>query len=249
MVDRLGDRLANCGSYNRRHNATVAAVRRMVAAAAVGPIVLGDKEAPWKTNSICSTHVPDVVELDADDHGAGGDTIYEIKVPTPLKKKHAAGVGTRAHGGVAATVGHLYGFGSTEEEYTLLVHGCEQRGRRADGPFKHDSGKGFVEARPGQYSGRAHNSHVVSFIVEATGGIARAGRAQVGLLARRATGKHARDRTQYGRARGSTRNFYLHHTRMITKAAVVRDATMIREQVQCLRQRVCTAQAGAGGVP
>ena len=99
-------------------------------------------------NSICSTHVPDVVELDADDHGAGGDTIYEIKVPTPLKQKHAAGVGTRAHGGVAATVGHLYGFGSTEEDYTLLVHGCGQRGRRADGPFKHDTGKGFVEARP-----------------------------------------------------------------------------------------------------
>ena len=46
-----------------------------------------------------------------------------------------------------------------------------------------------------------------------------------------------------------THNYYLHHTRMITKAAVVRDATMIREQVQCLRQRVCTAQAGAGGVP
>ena len=57
------------------------------------------------------------------------------------------------------------------------------------------------------------------------------------------------NRTQYGRARGSTRVFYLHHTRMITKAAVVRDATMIREQVQCLRQRVCSADAGAGGVP
>ena len=166
------------------------------------------------------------------------------------KKKHAAGVlGTRAHGGVPATVGHLYGFGSTEEEYTLLVQGCGQRGRRADGPFKHDTGKGFVEARPGQYAGRAHNAFVCAFIVETCGGIARAGRAQVGLLARRVAGKNARDRTQYGRARGSTRVFYLHHTRMITKAAVVRDATMIREQVQCLRQRVCTAHAEAGGVP
>jgi hypothetical protein len=45
------------------------------------------------------THAPDVVELDADDHGAGGDTIYKIKVPTPLKQNRAApaGVGTRAH--------------------------------------------------------------------------------------------------------------------------------------------------------
>ena len=37
--------------------------------------------------------------------------------------------------------------------------------------------------------------------------------------------------------------------RMIAKAAVVRDATMIREQVQSLRQRVCAANAGAGDVP
>ena len=106
-----------------------------------------------------------------------------------------------------------------------------------------------MEARPGQYAGRAHNADLVPVIVGATGGIARAARAQVGLLARRVAGKNARDRTQYGRARGSTRVFYLHHTRMITKAAVVRDATMIREQVQCLRQRVCTAHAGAGDVP
>ena len=69
-----------------------------------------------------------------------------------------------------------------------------QRGRRADGPFKHDTGKGFVEARPGQYAGRAHNADLVCVIVEATGGIARAGRAQVGLLARRATGKQERAR-------------------------------------------------------
>ena len=55
--------------------------------------------------------------------------------------------------------------------------------------------------------------------------------------------------TAYEGVNGSTRVFYLHHTRMITKAAVVRDATMIREQVQCLRQRVCSADAGAGGVP
>ena len=146
-VDRLGDGLANAGSYNKRHNAVVSAVRRMVAACAVGPIVLGDKESPWKTASICDTHVPDVVELEADDTGTGGDTIYEIKVPTPLKKKHAAGVGSRAHGGCPATVGHLYGFGSTEEEYTLLVRGTSQRGRRAEGPFVHSTGKGYVEAK------------------------------------------------------------------------------------------------------
>ena len=34
----------------------------------------------------------------------------------------------------------------------------------------------------------------------------------------------ARDRTTYGRARYSTRQFYLHHTRLIAKAAVIHDA-------------------------
>ena len=105
-----------------------------------------------------------MVELEADDTGTGGDTIYEIKVPTPLKKKHAAGVGSRAHGGCPATVGHLYGFGSTEEEYTLLVRGTSQRGRRAEGPFNHSTGKGYVEAKPGQYAGRQRGSLLIPFI-------------------------------------------------------------------------------------
>ena len=37
---------------------------------------------------------------------------------------------------------------------------------------------------------------------------------------------------------------YLHHTRLIAKAAVINDAMGIREQVQGLRQRVCAAHAG-----
>jgi hypothetical protein len=52
--------------------------------------------------------------------------------------------------------------------------------------------------------------------------------------------KSAHDRTTYGRARNSTRNFYLHHTRLISKAAVTHDAMAIREQAgpgrACLRQ-------------
>ena len=117
---------------------------------------------------------------------------------------------------------------------------------RAGGP---PAGKGYVEAKPGQYAGRQRGSHLVAFIVEATGGIASAGRAQCGLLTRRAEAPSARDRTAYGCARCSTRHFYLHHTRLITKAAVIHDAMGIREQVQGLRQRVCAAHAAASGWP
>ena len=115
-----------------------------------------------------------------------------------------------------------------------------QRGRRAEGPFVHSTGKGYVEAKPGQYAGRQRGSHLVAFII---------GRAQCGLLTRRAKATSARDRTTYGRARNSTRLFYLHHTRLIAKAAVVNDAMGIREQVQGLRQRVCAAHAAASGWP
>ena len=93
------------------------------------------------------------------------------------------------------------------------------------------------------YSSRRHRAR------RATGGIARAGRAQCGLLTRRAKATSARDRTTYGRARNSTRLFYLHHTRLIAKAAVINDAMGIREQVQGLRQRVCAAHAAASGWP
>ena len=125
------------------------------------------------------------------------------------------------------------------------MRGTSQRGRRAEGPFKHSTGKGYVEAKPGQYAGRQRGSFLVLFPVdeketaatlvaldEATGGIARAGRAQCGLLTRRAKATSARDRTTYGRARNSTRLFYLHHTRLIAKAAVINDAMGIGEQVQ-----------------
>ena len=129
------------------------------------------------------------------------------------------------------------------------MEGTPQRGSPREGPFVHATGKGYVAAKPGQYAGRQRGSHLVTFLVEATGGIARAARKQCGVLTRRATAKSARDRTSYGRARNSTRNFYLHHTRLIAKAAVIHDALAIRDQVQGLRQRVCAAHAAASGRP
>ena len=55
-------------------------------------------------------HVVDIAALGAGT--GGGDTAVETKVPQPLKKQRAAGIGTRQHGGCPATVGNLYAFGS-----------------------------------------------------------------------------------------------------------------------------------------
>ena len=153
LVDRKGDKLANGGEYNRRHNATLRAGADMVRAGAVGAIVLGDKEKPELTNMLNDGHVLDFAELDGDPDG-GGDVIYEVKVPTPLKKKYSEGNGSAA-GGQPASVGHIHGFGSTLEEYSKLTYGLKQRGSPRDRPFDHKSGKGYVPPTQGPLPRRA----------------------------------------------------------------------------------------------
>ena len=220
----------------------------MVAACAVGPLIIGDKEKPEKTNMINDTHVVDLAALGAGP--AGQDVAIETKVPSPIKKKHAVGAGTRLHGGCPATVGHLYAFGSTEEEYSLLVLGCKGRGGQAgDTPFDHATGKGWVRERRGQYYDALFNKRnlVVAFVIEggagAGGGITPRARAYMRHVARTATCAGATDRTAYGVARGSTRDFLTHHTRRIVKAAVIGGAYSICEQITNLKQRACALAA------
>ena len=176
--------------------------------------------------------------------------VYEVKVPTPLKATYHAGIGSRDGGGAPASVGHTYGFGSTEEEYRLLILGTSERGRRSDGPLVHATNTGWVKKKRGHYYDAlfVKKNKVVPFIVEAMGGITPHAMAHLRYLARRATGAGAHDRTRYGTARSSTKSFEAHHTQRISKAAVIYDAMAIRKQTTSLKQRVfgCAAQAAAG---
>jgi glycerol-3-phosphate dehydrogenase (NAD+) len=247
--ERKGDALANGGEYNRRHNAVVSQGRQMVAAVAVGPVILGDKERPELTRDLNAGHTLDLAELGGDD-ATGGDVIYEFKVPTPLKQKYLAGVGTAQAGGVPATAGHLYAFGSTQEHYELDVLGAPERGRQRDGPFDHTTGRGWVKAKVGGYDDAINNKRTktVLFLVEATGGIAPSSRRQMHMLTDRARGRGAIDRTRYGRTRFSTKSYYKHWEQRLSKAAVLLDAAAIRKQVMILRQKVLlAAHAAAGG--
>ena len=82
--------------------------------------------------------------------------------------------------------------------------------------------------------------------MEATfGGITPRARAYMRHLARTATRAGATDRTVYGKARPSTRDFLTHHTRRIVKATVVSGATTICEQVINLKQRACALAKAA----
>ena len=45
----------------------------------------------------------------------------------------------------------------------------------------------------------------------------------------------------------STKSFYVHHSQIMVKAAVMHDAKAILKQVTCLKQRACTAANAADG--
>ena len=220
----------------------------MVRAGAVGAVVYGDKERPELTDMLNEGHVLDFAELDGDPDG-GGDVIYETKVPSSLKAKYSEGNGSKA-GGQPATVGHIYGFGSTLEEYTKLTYGLKQRGLPHQRPFDHTTGKGYVAPHKGHYYSALYDKRlkVVMLLVETLGGIAPAARAHISKLARRSEGRGATDRTKYGGTRISTKSFYVHHSQMLSKAAVMHDAKAIRKRITCLKQEVClAAEAAASG--
>ena len=186
-----------------------------------------------------------MAELEGDDE-RGGDCLYEVKVPSALISSYSAGRGSLEHGGQPASVGHKYGFGSTEEKYRILTLGARRRGRPQDRPLNHATGRGWVKEVKGHYHDAlfVKKSRVVVWLVEATGGVCPHACAHGRRLAERARAAGGSDRTKYGRARASTRSFYTHHMQQIVKAAVVYDARAIRVQMGCLKQRAL-ARAGA----
>ena len=95
-------------------------------------------------------------------------------------------------------------------------------GRRVrDKAFCHKLGKGYVAAVDGQYYDAIHvkKIRVVPMIIEAQGGITPHAIAHIGYLARRAKGRGARDSTNYGKSRTSTKSFFVHHCQRLALAA------------------------------
>ena len=83
--------------------------------------------------------------------GDGGeDVCNEVKCFATLKKSGSTGRGG-VNGGTAAKVGHKYLFGNTEEQCRVDNLGCAPRGRPADGPLNHKTGKGWVKGKRGDY--------------------------------------------------------------------------------------------------
>ena len=75
----------------------------------------------------------------------------EVKVSSPTTKSFLTGKGTKKGGGKPSSCGHWVAFGNTEERYRVKVFGLKGRGRQRDGPFNHQTGRGWVQAQQGAY--------------------------------------------------------------------------------------------------
>ena len=172
-VDRKGDGLSNKGEYSRRHHRVLRRGVAMTTAVSIGQCVQGDKEKPELTDMLNEGYAVDLAEFEGDD-ATGADVCQEYKVPSPTVKSYSAGGGTKKDGGCAASVGHLYGLGNTEEKYRLKVLGCKARGYLGrDKPLDHKTGRGSVKALRGDYWDALKNKKavVIPAIVETFGGI------------------------------------------------------------------------------
>ena len=245
--DRKGDTWAAKADHNRRHNGANNVVYDMISAVAIGQVIKGDKTQAELTAHLNEDHVVDVAEVGGNDL-TGGDTLVELKVPSPLVTTYKAGRGT--HGpepaGTVRHVGNEYAFGNTEEFYRIQVLGCKRRGRKGkDKAFCHKTGKGYVKYEKGQYRDAlvVKRSRVVPLIVEATGGIAPHSLAYVRYLSRRAQGKGARDATKYGSARTSARDFYSHYVQRLSVAAQRGDVRGLRKKLNGLKQAIAAGHA------
>ena len=245
--DWLGDSACNAGEHSTRHHATNRAWRAALAAVAIGPVILGDKENADAYKQYNVGHVPDIIQPGASAWGT--DWIGETKVPSPL--------GTTPPKSQCELVGHLVAFGNTEEWLHREILGCRARGQAATGaartdksnkniPFAHDTGEGHVPFHGGDYYDARFNkrNQVVPLIVEAFGGIARRGARCLRYLARRAScRKRGRDGTTYSRFHPA--NFLSHHLADIVTAAVYADARHIADNIVLLKSRALGAATAA----
>src|SRR6056297_341339 len=238
-IDFFGDSIANGGEYNKRHNAVNRAAIDALAAVAIGPVILGDKGSPEATVHLNSSHVVDIAEIGGDEE-TGGDCLYETKCVSPLTQSFTAGNGSSAKGGAPMSVGHRVAFGNTAEQYRCLVFGCRERGKDTQGALNHSTGKGWVQARAGQYADAlSKKTKVCLMLVESFGGIYFATKKQLYTLSERAAGVSATDRTRYGRAAASPRIFMQHHSQRLSRAAVMTDAAAICKKIMAHKQHAC----------
>jgi hypothetical protein len=241
----LGDEYVNDTNKSRRHKQGLAAVgnalRAVTAANDDGAaVVLCDKgdgthlskeDARKRYAHLCSSHCPDAARL------SSPPVLFEFKCYTPYNRKVALGLGSARCGGAPSTAdGHLTAFGCTEEDLRKKVLGLKQLGSADEPAFDRTKGTGHVAAYDGDYVDATAKRHKVHLLIVETTGAHNATLMNVLRgLAEQAAAKGAIDRTAYGEARHSPRDFVTHHTAAISAAVQHADALVIRNAAAALQ--------------
>ena len=212
------DGIAN---HTRRHNDGLKGWQDATAAVTTVPVILGDKENVAATAHFNVGHVVDMAEPGG---GAGGcDRLLEMKAISPLRAKHEAGRGSATNGGTPANVGHLFGFGNTEERLRWENYGCAGRGHPSQGFFDHSTGRGWVKKHKGCYHDGVYiKKNELDLVVHETigGGFSPPAVSRMCRLARAA--REGTDRTRYT-SRGKI-SYKAHHTQRVSLAIVKADS-------------------------
>jgi hypothetical protein len=244
-VDFFGDDASNNANHNRRHNACLTAWYNAISAVATTQTVLGDKAHGARTkqfNDFNDGHVVDIAEIGSGD--SGEDTCVECKVFSSLTKSGGAGRGG-VNGGTTAAVGHTYGFGNTEEPCRVANLGCKPRGRQSDGPFDHNTGKGWVKGKQGEYHDALFNKNnrVEIVLHEHLGGGFSPPAAQKMRRNGRKAKDHGVDRTPY---QGDRKISYVsYHTRAISMGITKAESRTLIDAAHHAKGRLCRMRVGA----
>ena len=239
--DPLGDNLINLGEHTSRHTSVLIPVHRAISATATGPVVLGDKGRREQAYTFNAGHVFDIAQV-------GGsrwltDWLGDVKVASALTASHKVGLGRKGAGSCRSD-GHLFAFGNTEDEYKVLVYGTRRRGRRIDGPFNHNTGRGFVDDKVGQYDDAIYcKRNQVSLLLAEDGGGIAPGLQRVLKGSARTAGdrKRGRDGTLYSIHRPS--GYYTHHLRAIATGAALGSARHGNAQIVSKKQRALESRS------
>ena len=107
--------------------------------------------------------------------------------------------------------------------FLFMTLGCIERGDPSQGAFSHDTGEGWVQAKEGHYHDAIYNKHnsVKVMIFDDLGGATSGTAKTIKSLAKNASGKGARDATDFGET----------HTKMLLPTPLHRHITRVRARL------------------
>ena len=212
-----------------RHNGVLRANYDAARAVATGTTIMGDKNDKnyrkvERFKEYNRDHVPDLIEPYA--IGAKTHRLKEVKTASATIKSGLSNG--------CKKMGHIYAFGNTEENLSVIVLGRPKR-HLADGAYDPTTGKGYLpEPRlRAQYADAlSKGTKVVLLVYEAMGGISPNAMHDLHRMARLANKVGHRDGTVYDHTRpGQKQCFLTHYMQRISSELVLKDAASIREAI------------------